>query len=39
MGRHEVEFRYRPKTFYVGLVLSVLALLVGGVLMFSEKQS
>ena len=39
MGRHEVEFRYRPRTFYVGLVLSVLALLVGGVLMFSEKQS
>jgi len=39
MGRHEVEFRYRPRTFYVGLVLSVLALLVGGVLIFREGQS
>lgn len=28
-GKHEVEFRYRPWTFYFGLVVSCLALILG----------
>lgn len=29
-GRHLVEFRYRPKVFYLGLILSTLFILAGG---------
>jgi hypothetical protein len=38
MGSHEVEFRYRPRRFYAGLVLSLLAMLIGAVFVFRGRR-
>jgi len=38
-GKHRVEFRYRPRSFYAGLSVTCLAIAFGTVVVFRGRRA